>query len=73
MDQNRIGRFIADVRCERNMTQQDLADALLVSNSLISKWETGKSMPDILFLTKLCEVLGINVNELLAGEHIAND
>ncbi len=70
MDQIKIGKFIAKLRKEKNMTQQNLADKLGVSFKTVSKWETGKGMPDISLLQNLCEELEITINELLYGEII---
>ena len=70
MDQIKIGQFIAQCRREKNMTQRQLAEELGISDKTISKWETGKGLPEAGFMTPLSEVLGITVNELLAGERI---
>lgn len=70
MDQSKIGKFIASLRKEQNMTQFELAEKMGVSNRAVSKWETGKSMPDSGIMLELCEILKINVNELLSGERI---
>jgi len=70
MDQSKIGRFIADCRREKNMTQRQLADILQISDKTISKWETGRGLPEAQFMLPLCEALGISVNELLSGEKI---
>lgn len=70
MDQIKIGKFIAEMRKEQNLTQIDLADALGISNKTVSKWECGNGMPDYSVMEKLCEVLDINVNELLSGERL---
>ncbi len=70
MDQIKIGKFIAEMRKEQNYTQQDLAEKLGISNKTISKWECGNGMPDYAVMEKLCEVLKINVNELLSGERL---
>ena len=70
MDQIKIGKFIASCRKEQGMTQAVLAEKLGISDRAISKWETGKSMPDSGIMLELCELLKINVNELLSGEHI---
>lgn len=70
MDQIKIGKFIAFCRKEQGMTQAVLAEKLGISDRAISKWETGKSMPDSGIMLELCELLKINVNELLSGEHI---
>ena len=69
MNQTEIGRFIAKCRNEKKMTQAQLAEKLNITDRAVSKWETGKSMPDSSIMLELCEILGITVNELLsAGE-----
>ena len=70
MDQIKIGKFIASCRKEQGLTQASLAEKLGISDRAVSKWETGKSMPDSGIMLELCEFLKINVNELLSGEHI---
>ena len=64
MNQEKIGKFIAQCRKEKNMTQEQLAERLGVTNKSISRWENGKTMPDYSILNELCYVLDINVNEL---------
>lgn len=71
MDQEKTGRFIAQVRKEKHLTQQNLAERMNISDKTISKWENGKSMPDISYLNELCAILDITVSELLNGERIA--
>ena len=71
MDQTKIGKFIAACRKEQGMTQAALAEKLGISDRAVSKWETGKSMPDSGIMLELCDLLKINVNELLSGERIA--
>ena len=73
MDQVKIGKFIANCRKEKNMTQRQLADILEISDKTISKWECGKGLPDVQFMIPLCDLLGINVNELLSGGKISAD
>lgn len=70
MNQVEIGKFIAGCRKEKNLTQAQLAEKLNLTDRAVSKWETGKSMPDSSILLALCEILGITVNELLSGEKI---
>lgn len=70
MDQIKIGKFIASCRKEQGMTQASLAEKLGISDRAVSKWETGKSMPDSGIMLELCALLKINVNELLSGERI---
>ena len=73
MDQSKIGKFIAACRKEQGMTQANLAEKLGISDRAVSKWETGKSMPDSGIMLELCGILGINVNELLSGERIMTE
>lgn len=70
MNQTEIGTFIARCRKEQNLTQAQLAEKLNITDRAISKWETGKSMPDSSIMLELCAILGISVNELLSGEKI---
>ena len=70
MDQIKIGKFIAECRKKKNLTQAQLAEKLNITDRAISKWETGKAMPDSDIMLDLCYILGINVNELLCGEMI---
>lgn len=73
MNQILIGDFIAKKRKEKNMTQAALAERLEVSNKTISKWETGKCMPDYSVIESLCKELDITVAELLDGEEKADN
>ena len=68
MNQHDIGLFIASKRKEQNLTQEQLAEKLGVSNKTVSKWETGKNMPDYSVVEQLCQVLNISVGELIAGK-----
>lgn len=70
MDQEKIGKFISTCRKDKGLTQMQLADKLGITDRAVSKWETGKSLPDASIMIELCEILNINVNELLTGEHI---
>ena len=71
MDQNKIGEFIAQCRKEHNMTQMQFAEKLGVTNKAVSKWETGKCLPDAALFDDICMLLNITLNELFAGERIA--
>ena len=73
MDQVKIGKFIAECRRKTNLTQMQLAEKLNITNRAISKWETGKSLPDSSIMLELCDVLGISVNDLLCGEVVTMD
>ena len=68
MDQIAIGKFIAKKRKEQNLTQEQLAERLGISNKTVSKWETGKCMPDYAVVRSLCEELKVTVSELMDGE-----
>ncbi len=73
MDQERIGAFIAMVRKEKGMTQEQLAELLGTSQKSISRWENGKTMPDLSLYEPLCEALDIRVSELLYAKRMLND
>lgn len=73
MDQIKVGKFIAALRREQGMTQETLGQKLGVTNKTVSRWETGAYMPDIELLVPLGELLGVSVNELLAGERLNDE
>lgn len=73
MDQVKIGKFIAELRREKELTQRELAELMGVSDRTVSKWETGNGMPEMSMLMPLCQALQINVNELLSGERLSDD
>lgn len=73
MNQIRIGAFIAECRKAKGWTQNQLAEKLGITDKAISKWETGRSMPDLSLFVPLCTLLGITLNELFAGECIAEE
>ena len=73
MNQISIGSYIAKKRRACNLTQEQLAETLGVSNKTISKWENGKCMPDYSVIQKLCEVLHITLAELMDGEDAAEN
>ncbi len=68
MDQIKIGRFIAERRKQVGLTQMQLAERLNITDRAVSKWETGRAMPDSSIMLDLCDILGITVNDLLCGE-----
>ena len=70
MDQEKIGSFIAENRKAKGFTQIEFAEKLGVSNKSVSRWETGKNMPDVSLFLPMCDALDISVNELLIGERI---
>lgn len=72
MNQERIGKFIAELRKEKNITQQELADKLNVTDRAISHWENGRRLPDYSLLKPLSEALDISINELLSGEKLSD-
>lgn len=71
MDQNKTGKFIAQMRRTQNLTQRQLADQLAISDKTVSKWECGKGLPEVSLMLPLCEILQITVNDLLSGEKVA--
>lgn len=71
MEPTRIGRFIAERRKALGLTQRQLAEQLSVSDKAVSKWETGRGLPDVLLMPPLCAALGITVNDLLSGEYVS--
>jgi len=71
MEQEKSGKFIAELRKEKNLTQQQLAEKLGITDRAISKWENGRGMPDLSLMKPLCNELGITINELLSGEKLA--
>lgn len=71
MDQIQIGKFIAESRKSRNLTQRQLADTLSISDKTISKWECGKGLPEVSLMLPLCAALDITVNDLLSGEKVS--
>lgn len=73
MNQKAIGSYIARKRKEQNLTQEQLAEQLGVSNKTISKWENGKCMPDYSVIQKLCGALHVTIPELMDGEDAAED
>lgn len=73
MDQKKIGAFIANRRKQRGFTQSQLAEILGITDKAISKWENGRSMPDLSLFNPLCEQLQITLNELMLGELIPEE
>lgn len=73
MEQDKMGEFIAKLRKEKNMTQQQLADKLNVTDRAVSNWEHGRRLPDYSILKKLCDILSISINELFAGKKIEKE
>ena len=73
MNLDKIGKFIALNRKNKGLTQEQLAERLGVTNKTVSRWETGKYMPDLSLLKQLSEELGITLNELLSGEKIEKE
>lgn len=70
MNQIKIGKFISECRKKENLTQVQLAEKLGITDRAVSKWETGRTMPDTSIMLDLCDILKINVNDLLNGEVI---
>ena len=73
MDQEKMGKFMLEMRKQKGLTQKELAEQVGISDKTISKWECGNSIPDISYLEPLCHSLDISVNELLSGEHLTSE
>jgi len=73
MNQEKIGKFIATCRKEKNLTQEQLAEKLNISKNAVSKWERGMNLPDVSIMQELCKILGITLNELFVGEKISDE
>ncbi|MCI8892115.1 MAG: helix-turn-helix transcriptional regulator, partial [Eubacterium sp.] len=73
MNQIKIGTFICERRKAKGWTQRQLAEKLEITDKAISKWETGRSMPDLSLFMPLCTLLDVTLNELFAGECIAEE
>lgn len=71
MEQIKIGKFIAEERKAKGLTQRQLADTLSISDKTVSKWECGKGLPEVSLMLPLCETLNITVNDLLSGERVS--
>lgn len=73
LNQQKTGLFISEMRKEKNLTQKQLADIIGVSDKAVSRWETGRGMPDTSTMPELCKTLEININELLSGERLSTE
>lgn len=73
MNQEKIGKFIAECRKDKNLTQLQLAEILGVTDRSVSKWENGRCMPDLSLFKPICTELDITINELLSGERIEKE
>ena len=70
MNQEKIGKFIAQCRKKNKLTQQELAEKLGVTDRSVSNWENGKNMPDLSLFKPLCKEFNITINELLSGQKL---
>jgi len=68
MDQQKIGGFLKQLRKEKNLTQEQLADTLNVSGRTVSRWETGSNMPDLSILVELADYYDVDIREIINGE-----
>ena len=73
MNQEKIGKFIAELRKEKKLTQEELANKLGITKNAVSKWERGLSMMDVSLFKPVCEILEVTIVELLNGERIKQD
>ena len=68
MNQEKIGKYIYELRIKNNLTQKDLADKLSITSQAVSKWENGRGIPDIEQLNKLSEIFNVDIKEIINGE-----
>ena len=68
MDQEKVGKFIKEIRLKNNLTQKEFADKLGVTFQAVSKWENGKNIPDIALLKEISKIFDVNIDEILEGE-----
>ena len=73
MDQKKIGSFLKELRKEKNITQEQLAEKLGVSGRTVSRWETGNNMPDISLLVEIAEMYDVSIPEIINGERKSED
>lgn len=73
MNQEKIGKFIAECRKQGKMTQSELGEKLGVTEKSISNWENGRNMPDLSLFKPLCDELNITINDLMSGERIRQE
>ena len=73
MNQEKIGKFIAQCRKDKKMTQSELAEKLNVTDRSVSNWENGRNMPDLSLFKLICDELGVTINELLSGERLKKE
>ena len=73
MDQEKIGKFISELRKAKKITQQELAEKIGVTDRAISNWENGRRLPDYSILKSLCKELDVTINELLSGEKLEKE
>ena len=73
MDQEHIGKFIAECRKQKKMTQVELAEKLGVTEKSVSNWKNGRNTPDLSLFKPICDILDISINELMSGEKLNQD
>ena len=73
MDMTRIGAFLAELRKENDLTQEELGESLGVSNKTVSRWETGTYLPPVEMLQRLSERYSVSINEILSGERLTEE
>lgn len=68
MDQKKIGQFLKELRKEKNLTQEQLAEKFLISSRSVSRWETGTNLPDLSILVELADFYDVDIREIIDGE-----
>ena len=70
MNQDKIGKFLASLRKENNLTQEDIAEKLNVNVKSVSRWENGRNLPDPSIMKEICKIYNVSINELFNGEKV---
>ena len=73
MNQKTIGKFISDLRKEKGLTQQELADTLNVTDRAVSHWENGRRLPDISLLKELSKIFNVTIDEIISGKRLTKE
>ena len=70
MNQDKVGKFLASLRKENNLTQEDIAEKLNVNVKSVSRWENGRNLPDPSIMKEICKIYNVSINELFNGEKV---
>ena len=70
MNQDKVGKFLASLRKENNLTQEDIAEKLNVNVKSVSRWENGRNLPDPSIMKEICKIYNVSINELFNGDKV---